>query len=53
MVDFLVGLHAGEEFWLDVVVGPADVEVEGGGGVSLHVPLMLFGDMFDDGILSF
>lgn len=53
MVDFLMGLHASEEFRLDMVIGPADVEVKGSGRVGLHVPLVLFGNMLDDGILSF
>lgn len=48
-----MGLHAGKEFRFDVVVSPADVEVEGGWRVGLHPPLVLFGDVFDYGILSF
>lgn len=51
VVDFLVGLHAGEEIGLDVVVSPADVEVEVGEGIGLQKPLVLFGDVLDDGVL--
>ena len=35
MVDFLVWLHACEEVGLDVIVGPAEIEVEIGEGVGL------------------
>lgn len=27
VIDFLMGLHAGKEIGLDVIVGPAEVEV--------------------------
>lgn len=45
-------LHAGEEVGLDVVVGPAEIEVEIGEGVGLQEPLVLLGDVFHDGVLS-
>ncbi len=53
MVDLLVSLHAGEEFGLDVVVGPAQVEVQVHHRVRLHVPPVLLSDMFDDSVLGF
>lgn len=52
MVNFLVGLHAGKEFRLDMIVGPAEVEGQPLGRVGLHVPLVLLGDVFHDGILG-
>lgn len=53
MVDFLVGLHAGEEFGFDVIVGPAEVKSEVLDGVSLQVPLFFLDDMFDNSVLGF
>lgn len=52
MVDFLVGLHAGEEIRLDVVISPADVEVEIGEGVSLKEPFILLGHVLHHCVLS-
>lgn len=52
MVNFLVGLHACEEFRLNMIVGPAEVEGQPLGRVGLHVPLVLLGDVFDDCILG-
>lgn len=52
VVNFLVGLHAGKEFRLDMIVGPAEVEGQPLGRVGLHVPLVLLGDVFHDGILG-
>lgn len=52
VVDLLVGLHAGEEVGLDVVVGPADVEVEVGEGIGLQEPAILLGDVLDHRVLS-
>ena len=53
MVDFLVGLHAGEELGFDVIVGPAEVKGEVLYGVSLQVPLFFLDDMFDNSVLGF
>lgn len=53
MVDLLVGLHACKEFWLDVVVSPADVKIEIENRVGLHDPLVLLGYVLDRGILGF
>lgn len=52
MVDLLVRLHACEQFRLDVVVGPAEVEVEVGDRLGLQVPLVFAGDVFNDGVLG-
>jgi len=52
VVDLLVSLHAREEFRLDVVVGPAEVEVEALDGVRLHVPLVLLGHMLHHCVLG-
>jgi hypothetical protein len=51
VVDLLVGLHACEEVGLDVVVGPAEVEVEVGEGVGLQEAFVLLGDVLDDCVL--
>ena len=53
VIDFLVRLHACEEVSFDVIICPAEIEVEVEDGVSLHPPFMFFCDMFDDCILSF
>lgn len=52
MVDLLMGLHAGEEVGLDVVVSPAEVEVEIGEGVGLQEPLVLLGHVLDHCVLG-
>jgi hypothetical protein len=52
VVDLLVRLHACEEVRLDVVVCPADVEVEVGERVGLQEPFVLAGDVFDDCVLG-
>ena len=51
MIDFLVLLHASEELGFDVVVGPADVEVEVLDGVSLHHPFVLLSDVLHHSVL--
>ena len=53
MIDFLVGLHPGKEFRLDVVVGPADIKIKIGDGLGLHKPFIFFSDVLDNGILCF
>lgn len=46
-------LHSCEEFLADVSIHPANIEVEVGEGFDGQVPLELFGDVFDDGVLGF
>ena len=53
VVDLLMRLHAGKEFRLDVIVSPAEIEVEVHYGVCLHVPPVLLGDVLDHGVLGF
>ena len=53
MIDFLVGLHPGKEFGLDVVIGPADIKIKIGDGFCLHKPFIFFSDVLDNGILCF
>ena len=52
VVDLLMRLHAGKEFRLDVIVSPAEIEVEIGEGVGLKEPFILFGDVLDHGVLG-
>lgn len=51
VIDFLMGLHAGKEIGLDVIVGPAEVEVQIGEGVGLQEPFILLGDVLDHRVL--
>lgn len=51
VIDFLVGLHAGKEIGLDMVISPADIEVEIGEWVSLKKPFILFGHMLNHCVL--
>lgn len=53
MIDFLVLIHSSEEILSGNSINPADIEVEIGDRLSDHVPLILFSDMFHNGILGF
>ena len=43
MIDFLMRLHSGEDFLSDVIVSPAEIEVELAGGFCDDIPLEFFG----------
>ncbi len=53
MVNFLVGLHAGEDLLSAVAVDPAEVEIKIGDGFGGDVPLEFFGYEPNDGVLAF
>lgn len=53
MVDLLVRLHSGKELGFDVIVGPADIEVEVGDRVGLQPPFIFFGNVLYHCVLCF
>lgn len=53
MINFLVGSHFLENVQFGDTINPCDVEVHAGDGINNEVPLVFFGDMFNNGVLGF
>lgn len=53
MIDFLIRIHSSEELLSGNSINPADIEIESSDWVLNHIPLILFGNMFDYSILCF
>lgn len=51
MIDLLMRLHSSEQLRFDMVVSPANVEVEASDRICLQPPLIFFGNMFHHSIL--
>lgn len=51
VIDLLVRLHPREQVRLDMIVSPAEIEVEIGKRFSLQIPFILESNVLDDSIL--
>jgi hypothetical protein len=52
MINFLMWLHASKEIWLDMIVSPAQIEVEVGEWFCLQIPFMFTSNVFDHCVLG-